>query len=81
MLTLTSGTYGGGINDGTGGTIAVVKTTTGTQALNGAGNYSGGTTISAGILAVGNNNALGTGLVTMNGGTYCRFRCRRKYAQ
>ncbi|MGA2063193.1 MAG: autotransporter-associated beta strand repeat-containing protein, partial [Thermoguttaceae bacterium] len=69
VLTLNSGAYSGNINDGA-GTVTLVKTTTGIQTLSGASsNYSGGTTITAGTLAVGSNNALGTGLVTMNGCT------------
>jgi autotransporter-associated beta strand protein len=69
ILTVTSGAYSGNINNGI-GTVALVKTTTGIQTLSGSSsNFSGGTTISAGALAVGSNHALGTGLVTMNSGT------------
>ena len=48
---------------------------TGTTILTGANTYSGGTTISAGTLQVTNSNpsfssSVGTGLVTLNGGTF-----------
>ena len=41
----------------------------GATTLSVSNGYSGGTTISGGILYFGNNNALGTGLVTVSGGT------------
>ncbi|WP_164976269.1 beta strand repeat-containing protein [Oleiharenicola lentus] len=37
--------------------------------LSGANTYTGGTTISGGTLVMGSNSALGTGSVTLNGGT------------
>ncbi len=62
-----------------GGTLAVTgvvsngsgltKTGNGTVTLSNANTYTGGTTISAGVLQAGNNAALGTGGVTLNGGT------------
>lgn len=45
------------------------KSGTGTLTLNGANAYTGGTTLNAGTLAVGNNSALGAGTLTVNGGT------------
>jgi fibronectin-binding autotransporter adhesin len=66
-----SPTYSGTITDhstGT-GTMAVAKVGTGTEILSGSNSYSGGTTISAGTLKLGNANALGTGGLNMNGGT------------
>ena len=62
-------TYYGQINDD--GPVALVKTGSGMLTISsGAKNtYSGGTTISAGILRTNNNNALGTGGLTANGGT------------
>lgn len=57
-------TYGAGT--GTGAAIAI---TGGTVVFNGANTYSGGTTISGATLVVGNNNALGTGAATLDGGT------------
>ena len=44
--------------------VAITKTGDGTLTLNGSNAYTGGTTISAGTLKIGNVNALGT---TMNG--------------
>jgi autotransporter-associated beta strand protein len=45
------------------------KTGAGTLTLSGTNTYSGGTTLSAGTLAVGSNGALGTGTLTFAGGT------------
>lgn len=47
----------------------LVKDQAGNLALSGNNTYSGGTAISGGTLTAGNNNALGTGAVTMTGGT------------
>jgi len=64
---------------GTGSTLAVssivggsgplTKAGAGTLTLSGANTYSGGTTLSAGILTAGHATALGTGALTMQGGT------------
>jgi len=52
------------------GNLALSKITgTGAQYLNASNSYSGGTTLSAGTLGVGNSNALGTGGLIINGGT------------
>lgn len=51
------------------GTGSVTKNDAGTLTLSGANTYSGGTTLNAGTLAVGNDSALGTGTLTANGGT------------
>ena len=51
------------------GTGNLVKNDSGTVVLGTANTYSGGTTINAGNVTVSNNQALGTGAVTLNGGT------------
>lgn len=73
-------TYAGSINDGA-GTLELVKNGAGTTVLalataSAANTYSGGTTVNLGTLRVGagvagteNAGALGSGLVTLNGGT------------
>jgi autotransporter-associated beta strand protein len=48
---------------------SLTKIGAGTLILSGANTYSGGTTISAGTLQVQNDSALGTGSVTLDGGT------------
>ena len=55
------------------GTGRLIKTGTGTLTLSGTNSYSGGTTISAGTLVTNHQtggaiDALGTGLITLNGG-------------
>jgi autotransporter-associated beta strand protein len=63
-------TYAGMLTDGA-GTLALIKNGTWTLTLSGANNYSGGTTINAGTVQLGNNLALGTGAgnLTVNRGT------------
>jgi len=82
-VTLSSGTISGdsaltgtsyAVESGTissvlAGAGAMTKTTAGTVTLSGANTYSGGTTVATGTLLVGNQNALGTGLVTLNTNT------------
>ncbi len=76
-LTIGNGDANGGGFSGTladnssgTGTVALVKTGSGTQVLSGASTYSGGTTVNAGTLQLGTeaNQALGTGAVTVNSG-------------
>ncbi|MCD8283774.1 MAG: autotransporter-associated beta strand repeat-containing protein [Opitutae bacterium] len=50
-------------------TGSVVKTGAGTLELSGENLYSGGTTISEGVLVVGSDNALGSGTVSIEGGS------------
>ena len=62
--------YAGAINDGT-GTVAFVLSSkgNGSLTLTGSNNYSGGTTLNSGGLNLGNANAIGTGALTIVGGT------------
>lgn len=55
-----------GLLSGSGASLA--KTGSGTLRLTQANTFDGGTSITAGTIALGNNLALGTGLVTINGG-------------
>jgi len=72
-----AGAFAGTIQDnaGTGGTLALAKTGSGTLTLSGANAYSGGTTITGGILSVSADNHLGAAPgtaavnLTLSGGT------------
>jgi autotransporter-associated beta strand protein len=58
------------IRDGTGtGADGLTKSSTAELTLTGDNTYSGVTTLSAGLLSLGHNRALGTGGFTVNGGT------------
>jgi autotransporter-associated beta strand protein len=56
-----------GLNGVISGTGALLKTGTGTLTLNGSNSYSGNTVVSTGNLVVGNDNALGTGALSLTG--------------
>jgi autotransporter-associated beta strand protein len=56
-------TGGFGISSG-----SLVKNGGGKLTINNANTYAGGTTVSGGMLVLGNANAIGTGLLTLNGG-------------
>ena len=58
---------GTGINTSASGSLA--KDGAGVLTVGAAGNYTGGTTLSAGTLRAGNNSALGTGSLALTGGT------------
>jgi len=75
VLSLSSGTVGSAVTIGGGlsneNNLALMKTTTGTLTINSANTYSGGTTIESGggsgsfAIALGANNALGSGPLTV----------------
>ncbi len=52
-----------------GGGGTVIKTGANTLSLTGANTHSGGTTLNAGTLSLGSTTALGSGTLTINGGT------------
>lgn len=57
--------YAGAIS----GPGVVAQSGSGTTALNAANSYSGGTMVNSGTMQIGNNSALGSGMVTLNAGT------------
>ena len=61
----TNNTTISGVISGTG---SVTKSGTGILTLSGTNTYSGGSTVSAGTLAIGDNAGLGTGTLTISGG-------------
>ncbi len=65
MIADQTGSGGSGSNAGAG---ALAKSGAGTLALTGANTYTGGTTISAGLVNFTAGNNLGTGKITLNGG-------------
>jgi autotransporter-associated beta strand protein len=67
-LNPSTGTISGVISDGGHG-YSLTKFGPGSFALSGSNTYSGGTTLSAGILALNNSSAIGTGAFTISGGT------------
>ncbi|WP_421995168.1 beta strand repeat-containing protein [Reyranella sp.] len=67
--TANSTTFAGVIDDSSGPGGGLIKQGSGTLTLSGANLYTGGTTINAGTLAIGNNSALGTGALSFSAGT------------
>ncbi len=63
-------TFSGTLNEdtATGRILALTKTGNGVLTLSGGGNFTGGTTLSAGTLNVTSGTALGTGAITASGG-------------
>ena len=57
------------ISDNGADQTSLSKSGVGTWVLTGSNSYSGGTTIASGSLRLGNSNALGTGGLTVNGGS------------
>jgi len=51
------------------GASSLTHSSTGTSTLSGSNTYSAGTSLSAGILQLGNANALGSGALTLSGGS------------
>lgn len=51
---------------------ALLKNGSGTLTLSSSNTFAGGATIAAGQLALGNDAALGTGTITLNGGSFAR---------
>jgi len=68
-LTVGNGNYSGSYSGTLGGAGSLTKTGTGTQTLSGSSSFSGGTTLSSGQLNMGNAAALGSGTLTIGGGT------------
>ncbi len=61
-------TFGAAISE-TGGARSLSKTGTGRLVLSAANTFTGGATVTAGVLEVTNNGALGSGAAVINGGT------------
>ncbi len=62
-------TFSGTTTNGATGNLAVNYTGSGNQILNGSATYSGGTRITSGTVTAGTPTSLGTGVITLNGGT------------
>lgn len=64
-----SNTISGNIGQTNSSTFILTKEDAGTWILSASNSYTGGTVINSGLLAISNSSALGTGTVTINGGT------------
>ena len=76
-------TYGDGSLTNSGvltGALLLVKSGSGTQVLGDANTFSGGTTLTEGTLGLGSGTALGTGGLTINGGTLAAITVARNVA-
>lgn len=60
-----TGTFSGVLQNGS-GALTLLKVGSGSQTLNGASTYTGGTTVRAGSLLIGNGAGAGVGTVTLN---------------
>jgi len=71
VATPANGTFSGVIEDnsGSGGTVAVVKSGTGFEVLNGANTFTGGVTVNSGMLIVGSLSSVGTAQALGKSGT------------
>ena len=58
------------VNDGGGGSVMVQQLGNSTLVLSGTNGYAGGTVISAGTVQVTNANSVGSGTITLDGGTF-----------
>ena len=63
-----------------GGSAALVKSGTGTLTVSNVNSFTGGTTLNAGEIDLGSTTPLGTGLVTVNGGTLAAVGSTRTLA-
>jgi autotransporter-associated beta strand protein len=69
-LTVSGSTSPAALTGTVSGPMSLIRSGTGTLTLSGISNsYSGTTTITSGVLAVGSNSALGTSGLSLNGGT------------
>ncbi|MCE9610870.1 MAG: autotransporter-associated beta strand repeat-containing protein, partial [Chthoniobacter sp.] len=66
---LTDSTFGGVLQNGGAGSLAIVKNGQAGLTLTGASTYTGGTMVNSGSLTLSNQNGLGTGTLTLAEGT------------
>lgn len=68
-LTIRGGTFAGTFREEDGGLIKLIKSGANSLTLTGASSYTGGTSVEGGILRGQNNQAFGTGAITVTSGT------------